>query len=97
MPYLRYRYWNQDGLPARRAGVGNREYIFDDAQDGVCHIPNAHDAMALLRNSNNYEIAWERYGVTFDEEGREVEMVPVAPPEEPEVAASPKRGRPRKA
>ena len=109
MPLLRYRYWDSDGLTAKKAIVGNREYSFFDADHGVCFIPSKKDADWLLRNSINYEVAWDRYGVTFDAKGNEVVPVTAAAAATEAIAVShrlpasvvdapvvSKRGRPRK-
>lgn len=97
MPWLRVRDWDRDGVPARKAVVGTREYPFLDSEGGVCFIPTKQDAEYLLRHENHaYELAWERHGIVFDAQGRD-NSTSVKAPHEPDDAQPIKRGpgRPR--
>jgi len=105
MPWLRFKYWESDGLPVRKATVNNHDYIFDDAREGIALIASKRDADGLLKHpSGNYEVAWDQYGIQFDEAGMEL-LQNVVPSnqdddekeeEEAVVPVRRKRGRPRK-
>lgn len=83
MPWIKYRWWDVDGLPARKAIVANHEYDFMDTDMGICFVKLKKDAEYLIRHeSNNYAVAWEKYGVEFDEFGVEIDSVKT-PVEEP--------------
>lgn len=105
--HKRWQYLNPLAPHATRCATG-RVYLCAGKEGGLVDVPYRSDAAELLNPSADaealYEVAWDRYGVTFDAQGKEVE-VPVGTPtvngdvEEPteESHAPPRKpGRPRK-
>jgi len=106
MPWIRYKHWATDGRPAWKAIVPpNHEWVFLKVDEGVCHVPYLKDCDYLLRHdSKNYELCWEKYGVLFDADGKEVLHAQEVQQKIEEVLIDPvnneppkrKPGRPRK-
>ena len=71
---IRYRWWDTDGVSAHKAIRGATEYVFLDSEHGLCDVRDRVGIEYLLARSANYELAYDRYGVTFDAQGREVEL-----------------------
>ena len=81
------------------------EYLFTTENGGVVDVPYKQDIERMLNPLNGlpslYQIAYDRYGISFDDRGKEVvaEAMPVedtpalVEPLEPPV----RRGRPKKA
>ena len=92
---IRFRHWAVAGVPAHKAIRGSSEYVFLDTDQGLCDVRDREGIEYLLARSVNYELAYERYGVTFVN-GQEVETVGVGSvtPEEPSSKRKP--GRPCK-
>lgn len=79
--YIRYKAWARDGLDTHTRYVGLRQLVFEDACQGVLDVRNRAEIESLLRaTSRDYEIAYERYGVQFDDQGNEVAPIPCEPP-----------------
>ena len=78
MPFLRYKRWQYltPLAPAVAICASHRRYVCTGADQGVVEVPYAADAAELLDPTGDrrsqWEVAWERYGVTFDATGREV-------------------------
>ena len=103
--FLRYKRWRTctPQTPYKGFGYGQRTYLFTVETEGVCFVPFREDIEKLLNPRNGVgsliEIAYERYGIVFDANGKaEVPTVANTQPElDPETAPTPKpRGRPRK-
>lgn len=100
---IRFRHWSTDGVPAHKASHGARDYVFLDADEGICDVRDRAGIEFLLARPANYEIA----KLQFDAAGWQVQpdeavaLVddPVTGEEEEAVEPEPivrKRGRPRK-
>ena len=106
--FLRYKRWRActPQTPYKGFGYGQRTYLFTVETEGVCFVPFREDIEKLLNPRNGVgsliEIAYERYGIVFDANGKaEVPTVPGTPsvPEddaEPSAPTPRLRGRPRK-
>ena len=90
---IRFKHWATDGVPAHKAIRGGTEYVFLDTDEGVCDVRDQTGIEYLLARPANYEVAYDRYGVTFVN-GQEVETVGFVTAEEPSSKRKP--GRPRK-
>lgn len=51
---------------------GELKYLFP-MEAGLCDIPNKEHIAALLAQRNLYEIAYEKYGIHFNEDGMEIQ------------------------
>ena len=98
MPFLRFdRYKYATPLaPHVAVCASGRRYVWTGADDGVVSVPYKQDVAELLNplgdQQSLYEVAWEKYQVAFDEQGKEIAQTVTTPEPEP-VAAG--RGRPR--
>ena len=114
MPWLKFKrhlYATPLG-PAVSVCQSGRTYLCSGTAEGVVAVPFKADAEELLHpagdRSSEWEVAWERYGVTFDAQGKEVNgspsleppVVPVPPELVPASVAqlepAKRRGRPPK-
>lgn len=108
MAWVKYR--KLDMTPERVHRVG--EHLFDGkVNDGLCDVRDSRSILKLTQRCHdcgsllNYQIALERYGISFDEAGNEKELhvqnVVETPSDEesgdPEIPEPKRRGRPRKA
>lgn len=74
---IRFRDWATDGLPTRTIYLDNEQLVFEDDQQGMLDVRRKEHIEALLRDeSRDFEIAYEAYGVAFDETGRQVDAGP---------------------
>lgn len=79
--YVRYKPWSVDGLDTHTKVLGHRRYIFEDAQQGVLDVRLKRDLEAMLADpSHRYELAYDHYGVAFDELGEEVQVPSIVAP-----------------
>lgn len=98
---IRYKWWDADGVSAHKAIRGGTEYVFLDSDEGVCDARDRAGIEFLLARPANYELAYDRYGVMFGADGKEVEVAVGTPPvDAAPVAQEPsskrKPGRPRR-
>lgn len=110
MPWLRHKRWRYATAltPVVTVCASRRVYRCTGADGGVVDVSYRADADEMLSPTGDeetvWEVAWERYGVQFDAQGKAVESTPipcesavplVASPA-PLVTGKPRRGRPRK-
>ena len=72
--WIRYKWWDTDGVSAHKAIRGASEYVFLDSESWICYVRDRVGIEYLLERKANYELAYERYGVTFDAQGQQVEQ-----------------------
>ena len=100
--YIRYRHWATDGVPAFKTTRGPTEYVFLDTEQGISDVRDREGIVFLLARPMNFELVYERYGVQFGTDGKEVEATqPVAgsaaeDEDQDPVALVRKPGRPKK-
>ena len=68
---IRFKHWEIGGVPAHKALDGPREYVFLDAELGLCDVRHRKGIEFLLARPTNYELVYEHYGVHFDAQGNE--------------------------
>lgn len=107
MPWIRYirAKYVTPLAPHVALCASGRRYVWTGEQAGVVDVPFKADVDELLNPPGDqgsvHEVAWERYGVTFDADGKELLPPPVSvngssettTGDEPEA---PRRGRPPK-
>lgn len=83
MPWLRYKRWRYATplVPHVAVCASGRRYLWKGDAKGVTDVPYQGDVEELLNplgdQQSVYEVAWDRYGVAFDAQGKEC---PPAPP-----------------
>lgn len=106
MPWIRYKRWRYVSKLAPHLAVcsSGRRYLWDGADGGALQVGYAQDVDELLNPfgdlRSDYEVAWDRYDVSFDAQGREVIPEAAAAPIEQSPAKEPpaerrRPGRPR--
>ena len=102
MIFLRHKRWNYMTklAPAVTMVSSGRRYLADGSGDGAVAVPYKQDAEELLNppseGSSVWAVAWEKYGIAFDAQGKVVEPV-VEDTIETITDEKPRRGRPPKA
>ena len=89
--YIKYKWWKSMVQEVRKAFVRNRDFEFTRTNEGICDVKNRECIEQILR-SPDYAIAYEKYGISFDADGNEIQPVVAQP--EPEQKKGP--GRPKK-
>ena len=81
MPWIRFIRWNYLTKLAPHVAItpAGRRYLWDGTNEGAVFVPFHDDVRFLLDPPGDmasvYDVAWEKYGVRFDQ-GKEVVMVP---------------------
>ena len=84
MPFLRFKRWTYLTPLAPHVAVcaSGHRYLWKGDQQGATAVSHKADVEELLNppggQPSDFEIAWDRYGVTFDVQGKEIEVI--APP-----------------
>ena len=94
---IRYKHWAVDGVSAHKAIRGASEYVFLDADAGLCDVRDRVGIEYLLARPANYELAYEVFGITFGADGQQVTAPASEIPTNVEKSPSKRKpGRPRK-
>lgn len=78
MPFLRFKRWQylRPLAPHVAACTSGNRYLWKGDNQGATLVEQQKDVDELLNpmgdRQSDYEVAWERYGVTFDARGKEV-------------------------
>lgn len=78
MPWIRFKRWSYLNplAPHVAACTSGNRYLWKGDADGATLVEQQKDVDELLNpmgdRQSDYEVAWERYGVTFDARGKEV-------------------------
>ena len=84
MPWIKFKRWSYLTPLAPHVAVcgSGQRYLWNGDQGGATLVDRKADVEELLNppggQPSDYEVAWERYGVTFDARGQE--MVHDTPP-----------------
>ena len=102
--WIRDRKWRQ-----RSTGIKvvdpRQDCFFDPANEGLVNVEHKAVIDRLLAHPTDFEVAWDKLGVVFDEAGKVVnapvsvpvvEMTQTDASAESEPSEKPKRGRPKK-
>ena len=85
MPWLRHRRWKYATAlsPVVTVCASRRVYRCTGADGGVVEVPYRTDVDELLSPPGDqeavWEVAWDRYGVAFDAQGKEGSPAPPIP------------------
>lgn len=106
MPFLRFKRWQYLTPLAPHVAVctSRRRYLWKGDQNGATLVDYKSDMDELLNpmgdRQSDYEVAWEKYNVRFDDTGIEIvedkKETPLTPKETPSTPAARPVGRPKK-
>mgnify|MGYP001613227095 CR=1 FL=1 len=102
MPYLRFSRWRHATPLAPHVAVcsSGRRYVWKGDQEGVVNVDYKQDVEELLNpigdRQSDYELAYEKYGISFDATGKEQGDLHTASPGPEAEPVEARRGRPPK-
>ena len=92
--WIRFKRWRYLSPLAPHVEVcqSGRRYLWDGQHEGVTNVPFRSDAEDILNppgdRQSDYTLAYEKYGITFDAQGKEIEPVPFTPSNAEAVGSS---------